>query len=404
MKVVFRAYEPRDFESCLAIYHKNEPGRFPAGHVTKFIEYLKKESRSLIVAEFGSKVVGYGGITLLSPNIAVLCYGIVAPEFQGQRIGSALTLLRIAQLSTNPDGVFFLIFAVDASMPIYERFGFVEKARWKSEDGKDHPLGLLHVEPSALDRVKSTLERRGLNIQGNLLLQESEKTSAEIQGTPGSSYRILLRSRVDKSHSVNQTDATLAADQNVSTGLIGGPEKRPIVIVDYDPQWPAKYQEHASRILQAVGGSDLQIEHIGSTSVPGLGAKPVIDILLVVKDAANEADYLSSLEATGYVLRVREPDFDEHRMFRNPERNVHIHVFGEDSKEIARYLVFRDHLRRNENDRKRYEALKRELATRDWPHMDAYAAAKGEFIESIIARAQRPEAPANEGGPSGAAM
>ncbi|HLX70402.1 MAG TPA: GrpB family protein [Verrucomicrobiae bacterium] len=179
-------------------------------------------------------------------------------------------------------------------------------------------------------------------------------------------------------------------DRNLPPGLIGGSEKRTIVITDYDPQWPTRYQEHATRINQAVGSSALQIEHIGSTSVPGLGSKPIIDILLVVKDAANEEDYLPSLEAAGYVLRVREPDFDQHRMFRTPERDVHVHVFGKDSKEIARYLNFRDHLRRHDADRRNYEALKRELATRDWPHMDAYAAAKGEFIESIIAKARSP--------------
>src|SRR5262252_3418594 len=103
------------------------------------------------------------------------------------------------------------------------------------------------------------------------------------------------------------------ADQDLPSGLIGGSEKRTIIIMEYDPQWPARYKEHASRIRQAVGASALQIEHIGSTSVPGLGAKPVIDILLVVKDAANEAEYLPALEAAGYVLRVREPGFDEHR-------------------------------------------------------------------------------------------
>ena len=176
------------------------------------------------------------------------------------------------------------------------------------------------------------------------------------------------------------------ADQNLPTGLIGGPEKRTVVIVDYDPQWPIKYQRHATKIKKSVGTSALQIEHIGSTSVPGLGAKPIIDILLVVRNAADERDYLPALEAAGYALRVREPDFDEHRMVRTPERDVHVHAFSGGSKEIPRYLDFRDHLRRHETDRRHYEALKRDLATRDWPHMDAYAAAKGEFIESIIAK------------------
>ena len=130
----------------------------------------------------------------------------------------------------------------------------------------------------------------------------------------------------------------------------------------------------------------MQIEHIGSTSVPGLGAKAIVDILLVVKNSADEASYLPAMEAAGYVLRVREPEFDEHRMFRTPERDVHVHVFSEGSKEIGRYLDFRDHLRANEGDRKRYEDLKRTLAKRDWENMDAYAVAKGELIEEMIAK------------------
>lgn len=181
------------------------------------------------------------------------------------------------------------------------------------------------------------------------------------------------------------------ADQTLSTGLIGGPEKRPITIVDYDPRWPVKFQQHAAKIRQAIGHLVLRLEHIGSTSVPGLAAKPIIDILLVVKDAAKETDYLHPLESAGYVLRVREPDFDEHRMFRTSERDVHVHIFGEGSKEIARYLDFRDHLGRHESDRKRYEALKQKLATQDWSDMDAYAAAKGPFIESIIIKARQAE-------------
>ncbi len=178
------------------------------------------------------------------------------------------------------------------------------------------------------------------------------------------------------------------ADKALPTGLIGGPEKRAIKIVDYDPQWPLKYREHAGRIRQAVGESALQIEHIGSTSVPGLGAKPIVDLLLVVQDAGNEAAYLPALEADGYVLRVREPDFDEHRMFRTPERDVHVHVFSAGSKEIARHLDFRDHLRTDEGDRNAYEGVKRKLAARDWADMNAYAAAKSDVIEAMIVKAR----------------
>jgi GrpB-like predicted nucleotidyltransferase (UPF0157 family) len=180
------------------------------------------------------------------------------------------------------------------------------------------------------------------------------------------------------------------ADNSLPTGLIGGAEKRVITIVNYNPQWPARFHEHAGKINQAVGDSALQIEHIGSTSVPGLAAKPVVDILLVVKNSGDEVTYLPALEAAGYVLRVREPDFDEHRMFRTPERDVHVHVFSEGSKEIDRYLDFRNHLRTEEADRKQYEALKRRLASQNWPNMDAYASAKGNLIESMIVKARAP--------------
>jgi ribosomal protein S18 acetylase RimI-like enzyme len=197
-KVVFRVYEHRDFDACLAIYRKNAPGRFPAGNEPDFTEYLKKDTKAFIVAEFESRVVGYGGINLIAPNIATLCYGIIDPEFQRQRIGSALILLRIAQVSAGPGGAFFLIFAVDASMPIYRRFGFIEKSRWKAEDGNNYPLALLRVPPTALDRVKTALNRRGVRVEGNLTMHQSEELSCEIQSGASGSYRIQLRSRLDK--------------------------------------------------------------------------------------------------------------------------------------------------------------------------------------------------------------
>jgi len=178
------------------------------------------------------------------------------------------------------------------------------------------------------------------------------------------------------------------ADESQPTGLIGGPEKRAIEIVDHDPGWSKKFREHAERMHGALGKAALRIEHIGSTSVPGLAAKPVVDILLVVNNSADEASYLPATEAAGYVLRVREPEFQEHRMFRSPERDVHVHVFSEGAKEAARYLVFRDHLRNDAKDRKRYEQLKRALAKRDWDCMDAYAAQKGDLIEELIAKAR----------------
>jgi GrpB-like predicted nucleotidyltransferase (UPF0157 family) len=159
-------------------------------------------------------------------------------------------------------------------------------------------------------------------------------------------------------------------------------------IIDHDPNWPTKFESHASIIDRALGSTALQIEHIGSTSVPGLAAKPIIDILVVVQDSTDESTYLPQLEAAGYILRVREPEWNEHRMFKTPEHDVHIHIYSANCPEIQRNLIFRDHLRRNIDDRQRYEQTKRELAAKEWSNMNEYADAKTEVIESIIAAAQ----------------
>ena len=116
------------------------------------------------------------------------------------------------------------------------------------------------------------------------------------------------------------------SDQRLVTGLIGGVEKREIRIVDYDPDWPQKFETHANIIAEALGGSALRVEHIGSTSVPGLAAKPIIDILVVVRDSADESAYLAQLEAAGYVLRVREPEWNEHRMSDLLPCQYHINI------------------------------------------------------------------------------
>ena len=173
----------------------------------------------------------------------------------------------------------------------------------------------------------------------------------------------------------------------MSDALIGGIEKREIVIVEYDPLWPAKFQRHSVIISQALGQGALVIEHVGSTSVPGLAAKPIIDIDVFVEDSSNEAAYLPALLSAGYVLRVREPDWHEHRMLRTPEQDVHIHIFSTGCVEVARHLAFRDRLQSHAADRLRYEALKRKLSEEDWPDMNAYARAKSEVVEEIIVRA-----------------
>jgi GrpB-like predicted nucleotidyltransferase (UPF0157 family) len=186
----------------------------------------------------------------------------------------------------------------------------------------------------------------------------------------------------------NCPESIVMTGEPLETGLIGGIEKRDIIIAEYDSTWPALFAKHAKIIAGALGSAARRIEHIGSTSVPGLAAKPIIDILVVVKDSAEESVYLRQMEAAGYVLRVREPDWYEHRMFRTSDKDVHVHIYSDGCPEITRTLTFRDRLRRNSDDRTRYEQTKRQLATQDWSDMNAYAQAKTVVIEDVIAASQ----------------
>jgi GrpB-like predicted nucleotidyltransferase (UPF0157 family) len=169
--------------------------------------------------------------------------------------------------------------------------------------------------------------------------------------------------------------------------LIGEPEKREIRIDRYDPSWPDQYEEHRKTICLALGQRLFAIHHIGSTSVPGLAAKPIIDILAIVADSSDENAYIPDLEAAGYVLRVREPKSHEHRMLRTPSRSAHVHVFSSGAPEINRYLIFRDRLRKSSTDRLLYEETKRRLAAQSWNDVNDYADAKSSVVEAIIAAA-----------------
>ena len=131
----------------------------------------------------------------------------------------------------------------------------------------------------------------------------------------------------------------------------------------------------------------LLVEHAGSTSVPGLAAKPIIDIVLVVADSSDETSYVPELETAGYVLRIREPDWFEHRCFKGPDTNVNLHTFSDGCEEVATMLAFRDRLRADDADRRLYEDAKRELAAREWKYVQNYADAKSEVVQAILARA-----------------
>ena len=160
-----------------------------------------------------------------------------------------------------------------------------------------------------------------------------------------------------------------------------------IHLAEYDPAWPRLFEREAERIRSALGDRALRIEHVGSTSVPGLPAKPVIDIDLVVPDSSDEAAYVPSLEAAGYVLRIREPDWFEHRLFKGPDTNVNVHTFSDGCAEVERMVAFRDWLRTHDDERDLYLDAKRELATREWKYVQNYADAKSAVVQEILARA-----------------
>jgi len=188
-------------------------------------------------------------------------------------------------------------------------------------------------------------------------------------------------------------EASTAPDQErIERVTIGAPARLDgrVTLVDYDPAWPLVFAREADRIRGVLGDRVLLLEHVGSTSVPGLLAKPILDMLLVVADSADEAAYVEPLEAAGYVLRIREPDWHEHRLLKGPDTDVNLHVYTAGSGEIERNLLFRDRLRVDREDRDLYARTKRELAARTWKYVQNYADAKSEIIEEILLRAGKP--------------
>lgn len=160
-----------------------------------------------------------------------------------------------------------------------------------------------------------------------------------------------------------------------------------IALAEYDPDWPRLYEREEARIRGALGAKALLVEHVGSTSVPGLAAKPLIDIVLVVADTTDEDAYVPPLEEAGYILRIREADWFEHRLFKGPDTNVNVHTFSEGCEEVDRMVGFRDWLRAHDDDRDLYLAAKRELAQREWKYVQNYADAKSAVVQDILTRA-----------------
>jgi GrpB-like predicted nucleotidyltransferase (UPF0157 family) len=167
---------------------------------------------------------------------------------------------------------------------------------------------------------------------------------------------------------------------------VGTPEQpRRIEIVEPDAAWPRTFAGLRDRLLDALGERALRIEHVGSTSVPALAAKPVIDIDLTVVDTDDEDAYVPDLEARGFVLRVREPWWQGHRCLVLAAPAANLHVWPPDSAEPVRHRLFRDHLRENAADRELYARTKRAVAVDGL--MSAYNARKQQVVREIYARA-----------------
>ena len=179
-------------------------------------------------------------------------------------------------------------------------------------------------------------------------------------------------------------------DEEIRAGTIGElvEHNATIHLAEYDPEWQRLYEREAERIKGALGAKALRIEHVGSTSVPELAAKPLIDIVLVVSDTRDEDTYVPPLESAGYVPRIREPDWFEHRLFKGPDTNVNVHTFSDGCEEVDRMVGFRDWLRTHDDDRDLYLAAKRELAANRWKYVQNYADAKSAVVREILRRAE----------------
>ena len=178
-----------------------------------------------------------------------------------------------------------------------------------------------------------------------------------------------------------------------STDIYTGPRQRldgSIYLARPDPGWAGTGAGLVDAINAALGPAALMVAHVGSTSVPGLAAKPLIDLVLGVDDATDEDAYVPALTALGYALHLREPDWHQHRLLRRDDPAVNLHVFGAGTREIDRMLAFRDHLRRDDRDRALYEATKNELGSRTWAHTQDYADAKSDVVADIMSRAWPP--------------
>jgi GrpB-like predicted nucleotidyltransferase (UPF0157 family) len=198
---------------------------------------------------------------------------------------------------------------------------------------------------------------------------------------------------VSESHTIPETGRTRYTDEEKAQIWIKGQEQldSQVLLVDYDPAWPVQYEAYRQKIADVLDDRVVLLEHVGSTAVPGLAAKPRIDILLIVPDSSDEASYVPQLEAVGFDLHIREANWHEHRCLKGVDPDANLHVFSPGCVEIERMVGFRDWLRTHPEDRELYETTKRRLAAQQWAFVQDYADAKSEVVDEIRIRAGLPE-------------
>lgn len=182
----------------------------------------------------------------------------------------------------------------------------------------------------------------------------------------------------------------MPSDKYLKEVTIGNVEelKGKITLCEYDSRWAEAFQRERDRIGEALNGNFASIEHVGSTSVPGLCAKPILDILLLVGDSREEETYVPALEKAGYALKIREPEWYGHRLLKHSSPAVNLHVFSKGCAEAERMLAFRNWLRTHEEDREQYASVKRGLAEKNWKYVQNYADAKSEIVAEIFRHIQ----------------
>ena len=193
---------------------------------------------------------------------------------------------------------------------------------------------------------------------------------------------------------------------------MSAPSAEPIFLADYDHAWPALFEEERARLEEAIGEWAVAIEHVGSTSIPGIAAKPVIDIAVGVLDIREGYKTIFPLSKLGYRC-MGEGGIPERLYFKKPwnseslrspgsvPRTHQIHMYETTNPEWERHLIFRDYLRGHPDVRDEYEALKRHLAVKHAEDIEAYANAKSDFVSRILALATSPSSGSPEGGSSG---